>query len=74
MSNPSARAIGITVPQYLGLDLDYASDTQLSILLDMHLEAIKQITSMKVRLAKALERQRIRYQRGPTDSSPHNLL
>lgn len=38
MSNPSARATGITVSQYLGLDLDIASETQLSILMDMHME------------------------------------
>ena len=38
LSNPSARATGITVPQYLGLDLDYATDTQLSMVMDMHME------------------------------------
>lgn len=38
MSNPSARATGITVSQYLGVDLDYATDTQLSMLMDMHME------------------------------------
>lgn len=37
-SNPSARASGITVSQYLGLDLDSATDAQLSILMDMHME------------------------------------
>lgn len=37
-SNPSARASGITVAQYLGLDLDSATDAQLSILMDMHME------------------------------------
>ena len=38
MSNPSARAMRITVSQYLGLDLDYASDKQLNMLMDMHME------------------------------------
>ena len=38
MSNPSARATGITVSQYLGVDLDYATDTQLTMLMDMHME------------------------------------
>lgn len=68
MSNPSARATGITVPQYLGLDLDSASDTQLSMLMDMHMEAIKQITVMKVRLAKNNERLRLLQPREPTSS------
>lgn len=38
MSHPSARDTGVSVSQYLGLDLDLASETQLSILMDMHME------------------------------------
>ena len=40
MSNPSARAMCITVSQYLGLDLDYATDKQLNMLMDMHMEVL----------------------------------
>ena len=79
MSNPSARATGITVSQFLGLDLDYASDKQLTMLMDMHMEvrsqralqeqAIKQITSMKVRMAKTNERQRLMFPREVNDIS-----
>ena len=45
MSHPSARATGVSVSQYLGLDLDLASETQLSILMDMHMEVSIEYTS-----------------------------
>mgnify|MGYP007072983937 FL=1 len=53
MSNPSARATGITVPQYLGLDLDSASDTQLSMLMDMHMEVATRKESQRRRSSRS---------------------
>ena len=54
MSNPSARALGITVPQYLGLDLDSADEKQLAMLMDMHMEVFENITIVSFRPSSKL--------------------